>query len=254
VTGYEYRGLKAEAWDLLRGDTSVWPDRAFYLAIIRKSGEPVLDVGCGTGRLLLDYMQQGVEIDGIDNSPEMLTLCREKAAALGLSPDLREQSMESLELPRRYRTIMVPSSSLQLVTDLIDAKQAMARLVAHLDRGGTLVASFMKMRRAGQPNSFGWIPFGKAQRSDGATIRRFLRSDFDPQTQLERSEERFEVITDGTIVAQEISTSTVREYTLDQSLDLYRDAGLTDVRATSEFTHDPTTTGDHVWCVAGVKR
>jgi SAM-dependent methyltransferase len=83
-TPYEYRGLKAQAWDLLRGDYSSWPDRPFYLAAIRQFGEPALDVGCGTGRLLLDYLAQGVDCDGVDNSPEMLALCRQKAAQLGL--------------------------------------------------------------------------------------------------------------------------------------------------------------------------
>ena len=77
VIDYEYRGLMAEAWDVLRGDTSDWSDRFFYRDVIEQSGQPVLDVGCGTGRLLLDYAAQGIDIDGVDNSPEMLTLWKE---------------------------------------------------------------------------------------------------------------------------------------------------------------------------------
>jgi SAM-dependent methyltransferase len=71
---YEYRGLMAQAWDLLRGDTSGWPDRAFYRSFIEQRGGAALDVGCGTGRLLLDYLQAGLDVDGVDNSPEMLAI------------------------------------------------------------------------------------------------------------------------------------------------------------------------------------
>ncbi len=46
---YEYSGLMAQFWDLLRGDTSLWADRFFYLDVITQAGQPVLDVGCGTG-------------------------------------------------------------------------------------------------------------------------------------------------------------------------------------------------------------
>ena len=95
----------AEAWDLLRGDTSDWPDRAFYLELIRASGDPVLDVGCGTGRLLLDYASEGIDIDGVDNSPERRALCREKAAAQGREVALFEQGMVARELRRRRRTL-----------------------------------------------------------------------------------------------------------------------------------------------------
>ena len=83
VPNYEYSGLMAQAWDLLRGDTSQWSDRFFFLDIIQRYGQPVLDIGCGTGRLLLDYLAQGIDVDGVDNSPQMLALCRQKAAQQG---------------------------------------------------------------------------------------------------------------------------------------------------------------------------
>jgi len=67
----EYRGLIAEYWDLLRGDTSKWSSRLFFLEVIRQSGELVLDVACGTGRLLLDYLGEGIDIDGVDIAPAL---------------------------------------------------------------------------------------------------------------------------------------------------------------------------------------
>ena len=101
---YEYRGFLASAWDLLRGDTSDWPDRAFYRDIILQYGQPALDIGCGTGRLLLDYLAAGIDIDGVDNSPEMLAICKESAEA-GLHPTLFQQNMEALT----YREDIAPS-------------------------------------------------------------------------------------------------------------------------------------------------
>src|SRR5438093_367687 len=95
---YEYHGLMASSWDAFRGDTSNWPDRRFYLEMIGRFGQPVLDVGCSTGRLLLDYLGQGIDVDGVDVSPEMLALCREKADQAGLRPSLYQQRMEELDL------------------------------------------------------------------------------------------------------------------------------------------------------------
>ena len=105
---YEYRGAKAAYWDLLRGDTSRWEDRPFYWAAIQVSGEPALDVGCGTGRLLLDFLAHGIDIDGVDNSPEMLEVVARKPTGWGLRPALFQQPMEDLRPPRAYRTIIVP--------------------------------------------------------------------------------------------------------------------------------------------------
>lgn len=257
---YEYRGLKAEAWDLLRGDYSTWPDRPFYREAIMRSGEPALDVGCGTGRLVLDYLQHGIDCDGVDNSPEMLAICREKAHRFGLSPDLYQQPMQSLELPRRYRTIFVPSSSFLLLTDPVQSSQAMRCFFAQLEPGGLLLMPFMVLWPEGKPPQHDtwsdWFRAGQARRpDDGAIVRRQQRVKFDFEEQLEHAEDRYQVVVDDQIVQEEIQlmSPATRWYTQEQSVSVFRDAGFVDVHSTSGFTFDPVTADDRIWTVFGTR-
>ena len=255
---YEYTGMRASAWDLLRGDTSNWSDRLFYRDLIRQYGQPALDAGCGTGRLLLDYLAQGIDIDGVDNSPEMLAICSEKARKLGLQPRLFEQQMEMLNLPRTYRTIIVPSSSFQLLTDLQDARKAMQRFFHHLEPGGVLVMPFMILRdeQATQQIVQGdWEPRGEAIRpEDGSTIRRWNRSTYDLPNQLESTEDRYEVLRDGEIIATEshARSPATRWYTQDQAAQLYQEAGFTTIRFLKEFSQEPASKEDTIFSVIGI--
>ena len=155
-TDYEYRGLMATTWDVLRGDTSRWGDRIAFRDVIMHYGEPALDVGCATGRLLLEYLAEGIDIDGVDLSPEMLDLCQAKAAERGLLPTLYQQAMEKLDLPRRYGTILVPSSSFQLITDPEAARATMRRFFDILLPGGGLAMSHMPLWQEGDPTETDW--------------------------------------------------------------------------------------------------
>lgn len=256
---YTYKGMIAKTWDLFRGDTSNWPDRFLFKEIIEESGQPALDVGCGTGRLLLDYLQQGIDIDGVDNSPEMLDICREKAARLGLQPSLYLQTMESLDLPRRYRTIIVPSSSFQLVLDQNDARMAMDRLFHHLQPGGTLVMPFMILwtEKGGTPlDPQDWYLLREKENpEDGTILRRWIRNRYDLDAQLEHTRDRYEVVRDGEVIHTEEYEHNpgTRWYTQEQAVNLYRAAGFTGITLLKEFTREPATPDDSLFTILGTR-
>jgi SAM-dependent methyltransferase len=242
----EYVGLMAEAWDALRGDTSDWDDRHFYLDLIRERGEPVLDVGCGTGRLLLDYLALGIDVDGIDNSAEMLALCRQKAERLGLIANVHLASMADLDLPRRYRTIIVPSSSFQLLLDRDEAGRALDAFHRHLEPGGTLAMPIIVLDEAYDRS---WS--AEALLEDGSTVRRTARETFDLARRNESTDDLYEVFRDGELIRTErhVRDRATLAWTPDELRDALVAHGFDDLEFRSGFTREPHKPADDIFTV-----
>ena len=130
-----HRGLVARWWaEFNRGGEDV----DFFQREIEASGEPVLDAGCGTGRLLLPFLRAGLDADGSDASPDMLEWCRRAANAEQLSVDLYPEAMHELELPRRYRTI-ISCGTFGLGGTRAQDLEGLQRIRRHLEPGGRLV-------------------------------------------------------------------------------------------------------------------
>ena len=249
-----YRGRVAEYWDLLRGDTSKWSSRPYVLALIRESGQPALDVACGTGRLLLDYMQEGIDVDGVDISPDMIERARENARLGGLVPNLHVQAMQDLDLPRRYRTIIVPSSSFLHITQRQEAVSALRRFHHHLEPGGLLAMS-MRIMDASRAEVDWELESEAVRPSDGALIRRWFRCRYEPHKRLQNTEDRYEVVVEGRVVhsVSYVSSPFLTWYPLEGALALLREGGFVDVRAHSDFKFEPATQEDASYIVLGNK-
>ena len=254
ISNYEYYGLMVRYWDLMRGDTSNWQDRFFFLDVIKKYGQPALDIGCAAGRLLLDYLSQGIDIDGVDISPEMIAICKQNAERRGLKPNLYNQSMTALDLPRKYKTILVPSSSFQLLLKPEEPAQAMHCIYEHLESGGAFATVFMALWKEGDDLESEFT--GEAIRpEDGATVRRRGWSRYNPETQMEDSRDTWEVIKDGQVIESEIHEQipATRSFSRKEAIALFEQAGFKDIQLFSGFSFEPVKPEDTFFSILGIK-
>lgn len=160
-----YTGIVAELFEPLR---SVAPDADPYARFIEVSGQPALELGCGTGDPLLELRRRGIDVEGVDSSADMLDRCRRRAADACLDVVVHHQQMESLDLPKRYRTIFLAGPTFNLLPDDALARRALLRIRDHLDLGGSaLVPLFVPQatpeEKLGQAR--------EAREADGSTVR-----------------------------------------------------------------------------------
>lgn len=107
--------------------------------LAREACGPVLDVPCGTGRVLLPLLQDGIDIEGVDLSATMLDRLKQKAAALGLQPRVHQASMTDFQLDRPFALIVCPCNSFAHNLTTEDQLDSLRHFREHLLPGGLLV-------------------------------------------------------------------------------------------------------------------
>jgi SAM-dependent methyltransferase len=123
-------------YDAILGNLEYGND--FYLELARAATGPVLDVACGTGRILLPCLKAGVDVDGLDFFPPMIVQLQSKASRLGFQPTVFHADMRSFRLERRYALIMIPFNAF---VHCLTTEEQIAALVCcreHLLPGGML--------------------------------------------------------------------------------------------------------------------
>ena len=119
------------------------PDVAFFVEAAKESGGPVLEVGCGTGRVLIPTAQAGVEIVGLDLSLHMLEVCRGRLKAESEEVRSRVQlvqgDMRQFELSRTFRLVTLPFRPFQHLTTIEDQLACLGCICRHLAEAGRLI-------------------------------------------------------------------------------------------------------------------
>ena len=118
-------------------------DVRFYLAEANAVGGNVLEVGCGTGRILLPIARAGRAITGIDGSKHMLDRCRAKLsaepAAVQSRVKLAQHDMRDFNLGAKFALIIAPFRVVQHLTTIADQLRFLATAARHLAPQGRLI-------------------------------------------------------------------------------------------------------------------
>ena len=140
--GYDEYGFIADLYDYVE-PYRTRPDIAFYVEAAQASGGPVLEVGCGTGRVLIPTARAGVTITGLDLSPHMLRVCRARLSVEPLDVQQRvqlvEADMRSFSLGQTFQLITLPFRPFQHLITVDDQLACLAAIRRHLADGGRLI-------------------------------------------------------------------------------------------------------------------
>lgn len=165
-----YSGIVADAYAKLKS-VSFSPEP--YAKFVREAGEPGLEIGCGDGEPLLDLCAEGLDVDGVDSSLDMVLRCRQNAADRGLSAAVHHQRVEELSLSRRYGAIYFAGPTFNLLPDDETALRALRSIRTHLRVDGSALIPLWSRSRPLQPN------LGRRVKSttvvSGSAIRRWGR-------------------------------------------------------------------------------
>lgn len=253
-----HHGLVARVWGEAIQDPS--KEIGFLDEVIARTGQPVLDAGCGAGRLLIPWLRAGLDVDGCDVSADMLDQARRRAEAEGLSARLYRQAMHEIDLPRTYRTIVV-CGAIGIGCDRRLDLEGLRRCYQHLEPEGMLVvdnylpwtdeADWARWRGSGEPLPEEWPPRAAPENrgafADESQYEMCARQvAFDAMRQIHQMEIRVRHFIDGEEVADEIHPIQLRLYLPDELLGMLEVAGFGPIDILADYTQSPAASDNEV--------
>lgn len=116
-------------------------DLPFWLDLARKQGSPILELGCGTGRVLLPLAMAGFTLYGLDLDPGMLGICRQEVPpSIAANVHTIQANISSFKIETRFPLILLPCNTFSTLAPL-SRKSALACVYQHLSPEGLFAVS-----------------------------------------------------------------------------------------------------------------
>lgn len=254
-------GLAVESYDLFAAQNDrMAGDVAFYLDLARDRGGRILELACGTGRVLTPLVEAGFEVTGVDISRAMLEVADRRLQALRPSAWGRARlvcsAMQDFETTDRFDLVLISARSFQHLTDPADQRKTLERVWRCLTPGGMLVIDMFDPRLemcVGEPEV---LPAREVV--DPVSGRRFRRiclgRHTDPFRQTTGERMRIEELdAQGAVLGRHETSWTLRWSTRQEMAYLLELTGFEAVSVYSDFQRSPPAYGgEQLWVARAV--
>ncbi|QWH17788.1 class I SAM-dependent methyltransferase [Bacillus mycoides] len=183
----------------------------FYLSFAKDKNIQVLEPMCGNGRMLIPFMQNGVNIEGFDISEEMLKVCKEKAEKLNLKSVVSRGRIEKYHDDKKYDLIMIPFGSFSLLPDNL-VEISLQNMKNNLKENGKLLLTVVQGGSETE-QILVWIETNRKEINNELIVE-YRKVSYDKAQKLLNVILKYEIIHDEKIKETEIMDFPIRLYDL----------------------------------------
>lgn len=149
----------------MRGTPAIWHDvecgsyeidLPFWEELAEEHGDPILELGCGTGRVALHLARRGYHVIGLDHDPELIGEMVHRAGNLPVEA-VRASAVE-FELDRQVPLVLAPMQFLHLMRSEEDRVRCLRRIRDVLEPGGVFAATLLGSLPAVPPDALPPLP------------------------------------------------------------------------------------------------
>jgi SAM-dependent methyltransferase len=175
--GYKEYEFVAELYDHVSSYMRC-QDLAFYVDAAVELKGPVLEIGCGTGRVLIPTARAGIEISGLDLSSHMLDICKQRLLEENPEVQARVQltldDMRDFDLAQKFQLITIPFRPFQHLTTTEDQIACLRSIHEHLGTSGVFILDVFNPSLEGLMSEIGveMNPEPELKLSDGRWVIR----------------------------------------------------------------------------------
>lgn len=247
-----YEKKFATIYDLLFGEQT--QDLEFYKYFIEKQNGPALEVGSGTGRLLIPYLQSGLQVEGVEPNKDMSDICLTKANSINVKPVIYQQFLEELKLTKKYNTIYMPLYAFQHITKRSAAIKALKNSYDHLETNGQILISiFIPWNDPTGTYEQIWR-IRNLYDSDGQQILLSESVSYDKFEQVQTKQLKYEIFKDNKLVESYLNTIEFRCYSIYELTIMLEQAGFKDIEIFGDYTHAEANASTDTFIFSGIKK
>lgn len=238
-----YRSLCTEVYELTKPVGGEYPDVPYFIQHLSKIGGRILEGMVGTGRLLIPLLEAGLNVEGIDASPDMLAACKQNCATRGLNPILYEGSIETLKIPGKFSAIIVTLGSFMLLGNRIAAIAALQAFARQLEPNGRIFIDLALP--VGSFKTENTVKQRPIQCLDNSVIVMQTSSWIDWIKQVEHTLIRYEKWKDGKMIDTELQHLPLHWFGREEFIMCLREHGYTNITLCANYRDELEPGSEH---------